>query len=87
LSTTTTLPKDATCKHGGVRVDTGLDNGAGGGVANDATLQDGEVTSSTVSCYPAPQGCASTEGAWWPAVALAVVMCLRRSLRTDRLER
>ena len=51
LVKSTELPYgDADCPGGGVRIDTGLDDGSGGGTAGDGVLQDGEVTSSTITC-------------------------------------
>ncbi len=41
------------CTYGGTRYDVGLDDGAGGGVARDGTLQPGEVTSTHFVCNPA----------------------------------
>ena len=38
------------CANGGVLVHVGLDDGAGGGVARDGILQDGEIDSSTPIC-------------------------------------
>lgn len=46
------------CAYGGVLTAIGLDDGGGGGVANDGVLQAGEVTNNAVSCNletpPAP---------------------------------
>ena len=41
---------DAHCSGGGVRVDSGLDNGAGGGIAKDGILQTGEILSTQFVC-------------------------------------
>ena len=51
LINTTTLPSgDSHCANGGTQIDTGLDNGAGGGIAGDGVLQAGEVTSTQYVC-------------------------------------
>ena len=51
LFTTTALPLgDANCPCGGSRIDTGLDDGDGGGTACDGVLQPGEVTATSYSC-------------------------------------
>ena len=51
LVATTTLPiGDANCPNGGTEIDTGLDNGAGGGIAGDDILQAGEITSTQFVC-------------------------------------
>ncbi len=42
---------DPSCPFGGVRSESGADDGAGGGTANDGVLQPGEVTASAASCY------------------------------------
>ena len=50
---TSVLPVgDASCPHGGTRIDFGVDNGADGGVAGDGVLQDGERQASTFDCNP-----------------------------------
>jgi hypothetical protein len=41
---------DAHCPNGGYQVQSGLDNGAGGGTANDGVLEPGEVTSTEYVC-------------------------------------
>jgi len=41
---------DATCPTGGQKVDSGLDNGDGGGTAGNGTLENGEVDSSANVC-------------------------------------
>ena len=43
-------PHGANCPGGGRKIQVGLDNGDGGGIANDGTLQPGEVDSTTYSC-------------------------------------
>jgi hypothetical protein len=51
LLSETVLPVgDARCANGGTLVQTGLDNGGDGGVANDGVLEAGEVTASTPVC-------------------------------------
>jgi hypothetical protein len=51
LVNTTDLPVgDATCAQGGVRFDVGLDDGAGGGTANNGKLEPGEITSTRHVC-------------------------------------
>ena len=51
LVTTTSLPNgDPNCANGGTEIDTGLDNGAGGGTAGDGILQAGEVTNRQYVC-------------------------------------
>lgn len=55
LFTTTDLPEgDETCEYGGIRIEYGLDDGAGGGTAGDGILQEGEVDASEYACTPAP---------------------------------
>jgi hypothetical protein len=72
LVTQTTLPTgDARCPAGGVLVQSGLDDGADGGVPRDATLSPGEVRSSSVVCagdtgvrvgsFSAPAGALGTD--------------------------
>lgn len=43
-------PGENGCLRGGVKVELGLDNGDGGGVARDGTLQDGEVDKTEFIC-------------------------------------
>ena len=51
LVTTTMLALgDSHCPDGGTEIDTGLDNGAGGGIAGDGILQPGEITSTQYVC-------------------------------------
>jgi hypothetical protein len=51
LLSETTLPQgDTHCPGGGTLVQSGLDNGGDGGVANDGILEPGEVTASTPVC-------------------------------------
>jgi hypothetical protein len=51
LIKTTSLPSgDPNCPNGGERIDSGLDNGAGGGIANDGILQPGEITETFYVC-------------------------------------
>ncbi len=47
-------PQGANCQYGGVRVDTGLDNGAGGGVMRNGTLEAGEIADTRYVCASAP---------------------------------
>ncbi len=44
----------AHCTYAGIRVDSGLDNGDGGGTANDGILQSGEIDSTGYSCNGTP---------------------------------
>lgn len=63
-------PGENGCLRGGVKVELGLDNGDGGGVARDGTLQDGEVDKTEFICsatsdpiigsFEAPSGPAGT---------------------------
>jgi len=51
LTTTTDLPRgDADCPYGGVRYDSVIDNGDGGGTADDGVLQPGEVDTTSTAC-------------------------------------
>lgn len=50
VSATQTVSPGGECRTGGVRVDIGLDNGDGSGVAKDGVLQDGEIDSSQLIC-------------------------------------
>ena len=55
LLATTSLPVgDANCPYGGTEIETGVDNGAGGGIAGDGILQPGEVNTVQYICSPAP---------------------------------
>ncbi|HSN27497.1 MAG TPA: hypothetical protein VLT45_14480, partial [Kofleriaceae bacterium] len=56
---------DATCPEGGFRIDVGLDNGDGGGIAGDGVLQDGEIDATTYVCNGADgsNGTNGTNGA------------------------
>jgi hypothetical protein len=47
---------DPNCPQGGVAIQSGLDNGAGGGVANDGKLEAGEVTNTQYLCDGATNG-------------------------------
>ena len=40
------------CPHGGTAIQTGLDNGDGGGIASDGIIQDGEVDARAYDCNP-----------------------------------
>ncbi len=56
LIKTTSLPiGDANCGAGGQRTDSGLDNGANGGIARNGILETGEVLSSSYVCNGSPQ--------------------------------
>jgi uncharacterized protein (TIGR03382 family) len=62
LVSTTPLPAgDASCAEGGVRIDVGLDNGDGGGVAADGTLEPGEIDSTSYVCN-GTNGAAGADG-------------------------
>ena len=50
VSTTVLSAGDSHCAGGGVEIDSGLDDGAGGGTAGDGTLQPGEITSTQYVC-------------------------------------
>ncbi len=50
IQTTTLPPGDPNCPAGGEEIDSGLDNGANGGTANDGILQPGEVTETSYVC-------------------------------------
>lgn len=50
LVTTADVDPGNECAAGGTRVEAGLDNGDGDGVANDGVLQEGEVDVTTVVC-------------------------------------
>jgi uncharacterized protein (TIGR03382 family) len=63
LVLTTTLPVgDANCAEGGVRIDVGLDNGDGGGTANNGVLEPGEIDSTSYVCS-GTNGAAGADGA------------------------
>jgi hypothetical protein len=55
---------DADCPAGGVRVFTGVDDGAGDGVPDDGALQPGEVDASRAICDPAPDTDAPVPPRW-----------------------
>ncbi len=59
LISITAEPAGANCVAGGSRVDTGLDNGDGGGTASDGILEPGEIDSTAYIC----NGSAGTSGA------------------------
>jgi hypothetical protein len=50
LTKTTSEPAGANCANGGQKIETGLDDGDGGGTANDGILQSGEVDSTSYVC-------------------------------------
>lgn len=47
-------PAGAHCRDGGLRLESGLDNGDGGGVARNGALEDGEVDSFSFACNGTP---------------------------------
>jgi len=70
VRTTVLAVGDLRCAAGGEEIQSGLDNGSGGGIANDGILQPGEVTSTSYICddsgmnvggYTAPGGAAGTD--------------------------
>lgn len=50
LSTANTEPPGSNCSYGGIRVNIGLDNGDGGGIARDGVLSAGEVDNTSYVC-------------------------------------
>lgn len=51
LVVTTDLPPgDANCEYGGVRIDSGVDDGAGAGLANDGVLHEHEIDATSYLC-------------------------------------
>jgi collagen type VII alpha len=50
VKTTPVDAGDTHCPQGGLRVDSGLDNGAGGGTANNGVLETGEILSTQYVC-------------------------------------
>ena len=50
VSTTQLAVGDANCPNGGTQIDTGIDNGAGGGIANDGVLEAGEISATQYVC-------------------------------------
>jgi len=61
LVKTTVEPPGANCANGGIKVESGLDNGDGGGTADDGTLQTGEVDATSYVCNGSP-GASGTNG-------------------------
>lgn len=61
LVTTTAEAAGVNCANGGRKVDSGLDNGDGGGTARDNILQAGEIDATTYVCNGAP-GATGPEG-------------------------
>ncbi len=53
-STTALDVGDADCPYGGLRLDAGTDDGAGGGVADDGILQEGEIATTELLCNGEP---------------------------------
>jgi len=49
-----TEPQGTNCQYGGVRIDTGLDNGAGGGTVSNGTLETGEISDTRYVCAGPP---------------------------------
>jgi hypothetical protein len=77
---------------GGVRVITGVDDGANGGTADDGVLQTSEVRKEKVVCAGVAgkdgekgaegkdgQGCAAVEASWLAALTVASALRRRRS--------
>lgn len=70
ITTTTSEPAGANCAEGGRKVESGLDNGDGGGTARDGTLQAGEIDHTAYVCHGAtgatgatgPQGPTGPDG-------------------------
>lgn len=82
---------DTNCPAGGIRIDTGLDDGTAGGAARDGVLQPGEVDETSYVCHGvtgaagaagAKGGGCSTAGGGAPLVALALAFALRRRNRS-----
>jgi hypothetical protein len=69
LTKTSAEPAGANCADGGQKVETGLDNGDGGGTANDGILQAGEVDATSYVCNGA-KGDTGDPGPNSPSVAL-----------------
>ena len=68
VSTTMLNAGDAHCANGGVKLSTGLDNGAGGGIAGNGVLEAGEVTATQYVCNgTAPLYSQSTDAPTGPA--------------------
>ena len=61
LVKTTAEAPGANCANGGIKVESGLDNGDGGGTANDGILQAGEVDATSYVCNGSP-GAPGTNG-------------------------
>lgn len=80
---------DTDCANGGVRINVGLDNGDGGGVAGDDSLQSGEIDDSAVVCHgadsqpsTAPEsGAQNCAGAPTATAVLCCAWLLRRRRR------
>ncbi len=71
IDTVSLPPGDTNCPGGGEEIQSGLDNGANGGTADDGILQPGEITSTTYVCangsqnigsFNAPVGAAGDAG-------------------------
>jgi hypothetical protein len=65
VSVTTLAEGNAHCANGGTEIDTGLDNGDGGGTAGDGILQSGEIDATQYVCNGAngTNGTNGTNGA------------------------
>jgi MYXO-CTERM domain-containing protein len=98
LVTTAGIEPGPACEGGGLLVATGADDGQGGGVAGDGTLQSGEVRDSHELCATASDvqesfggggGCSVVSSApartsWWWSVSLAALAVLRRRRGAQR---
>ena len=71
VSTTILQPGDTNCPNGGTEIATGLDNGAGGGIAGDGVLQVGEITQTQYVCNNASDGIPLYVGALTPPASPA----------------
>ena len=62
-------PPGVNCAEGGLQVDSGLDNGDGGGIPRDGILQAGEIDSTGYSCNgePGPDGPEGPQGPQGPS--------------------
>lgn len=62
LIASTAEPEGANCATGGQRIDVGLDNGDGGGTADNGTLEEGEIDATSYVCN-GDDGAAGADGA------------------------
>lgn len=60
LAESRTLPPGDACRFGGLKLCIGLDSGAGGGVARDGILQDGEILQTRILCHSETRPAIST---------------------------